>query len=112
MQCTQPHAIGAPAPMDKGFTPTPTGTTCLLSTAELFAAIKQAKHDKAHDGRGHAYADLLTLFHAAILPAFFVETQGNLSEVARLLGIHRSTIKEYCLLANVDMSGASVGGAV
>ena len=112
MQCTQPHAIGAPAPMDKGFTPTPTGKPCLLDSQAIINAIRTARSDHATKGRGNAYAHLLELFHQAIFPAFFVEAKGNLSEVSRLTGVNRETIRIWCRNHNIDMSGASVGGAV
>ena len=96
MQNTQTPAIGAPARLAKGYHPESTGTACLLPFQTYLDALQQAQADKATKGKGQAYAQLLNAFHQAILPLFFAETKGNLSEVSRLLGIHRETISIWC----------------
>ena len=111
MKTAQNHAIGAPAPADKGFTQNPS-KTCLLPTSTLLEALTQAKAQRATTGKATAYAALLEHFHRAILPAFFVECRGNLSEVSRLLGVHRETVKLYAKLANIDTTGATSQGGV
>ena len=96
MQNTQTPAIGAPALLAKGYHPESTGTACLLPLQTYQDALQQARADKATKGKGQAYAQLLNAFHQAILPLFFAETKGNLSEVSRLMGIHRETITVWC----------------
>ncbi|TXH71979.1 MAG: hypothetical protein E6Q83_00250 [Thiothrix sp.] len=96
MQNTQTPAIGAHAHLAKGFNPESIGTPCLLPFQTYIAALEQAQADKARKGKGQAYAQLLNAFHQAILPLFFAEAQGNLSEVSRLMGIHRETISIWC----------------
>lgn len=95
MQNTQTPAIGAPARIAKGCH-LHSGTACLIPFETYLDALHQAKLDKAKKGRGRAYVQLLNAFHQAILPLFFAETQGNLSEVSRLMGIHRETITVWC----------------
>ncbi len=104
MQNTQTPAIGAPAHLAKGFNPE---SICLLSLQHALDAIQQAHTDKATKGKGQAYHQLLNAFHQAILPLFFAEAQGNLSEVSRLMGIHRETITVWCkqLGLNTRMNG-------
>ena len=87
---------------------------CLIPTSTLLDALTQAKQERATNGKANAYAVLLEQFHRAILPAFFSECGGNLSEIARLLGIHRETVRLYAALADVSLkkNAASVGGAV
>ena len=82
---------------------------CLIPTSTLLDALIQAKQERATNGKANAYAVLLEQFHKAILPAFFAECGGNLSEISRLLGIHRETVRLYAALA--DVNAASVGGA-
>lgn len=96
MQNTQTPAIGAPAHLAKGCHPNSTGTPCLLPFQTFTDALQQAHTDKATKGKGQAYHQLLNAFHQAILPLFFAEAQGNLSEVSRLMGIHRETITVWC----------------
>lgn len=96
MQNTQTPAIGAPALLAKSFHPIPTGIPCLIPLQTYRDALQQARADKATKGKGQAYAQLLNAFHQAILPLFFAETKGNLSEVSRLMGIHRETITVWC----------------
>ena len=96
MQNTQTPAIGAPALLAKGFHPESTGTACLIPFQTYLDALQQAQADKATKGKGQAYAQLLNAFHQAILPLFFAEAKGNLSEVSRLMGIHRETISVWC----------------
>ena len=96
MQNTQTPAIGAPARLAKGFHPNSIGTPCLIPFQTYLDALQQAQADKAAKGKGRAYAQLLNAFHQAILPLFFAEAQGNLSEVSRLMGIHRETITLWC----------------
>ncbi len=102
------HATGAPAPAGKGLSPTSRSTRCILSSDLLLNVLVRAKQKRQQDGRANAYAELLEQFHKAILPAFFIETQGNLSEVSRLLGLHRETVKVYATLAEIDMTGKAV----
>ena len=96
MQNTQTPAIGAPARLAKGYHPESTGTACLIPLQTYRDALQQAQADKATKGKGQAYAQLLNAFHQAILPLFFAEAKGNLSEVSRLMGIHRETITVWC----------------
>ncbi len=96
MQNTHTPAIGAPAHLAKGLNPHSTGTPCLLPFQTFTDALQQAHTDKATKGKGQAYHQLLNAFHQAILPLFFAEAQGNLSEVSRLMGIHRETITVWC----------------
>lgn len=96
MQNTHTPAMVAPALLAKGFHPNPTGKTCLLPFQTFLDALHQAHTDKANKGKGQAYAQLLNAFHQAILPLFFTEAKGNLSEVSRLMGIHRETITVWC----------------
>ena len=96
MQNTQTPAIGAPALLAKGCHPESIGTACLIPLQTYQDALQQARADKATKGKGQAYAQLLNAFHQAILPLFFAETRGNLSEVSRLMGIHRETITVWC----------------
>lgn len=105
MQNTQIPAIGAPAPLAKGFHPNPTGTPCLLPFQTFLDALHQAHTDKANKGKGQAYAQLLNAFHQAILPLFFAEAKGNLSEVSRLMGIHRETITVWCKQLDLNSRG-------
>jgi DNA-binding protein Fis len=102
------HAIGAPAPTDKGFTPAPSMTL----PVSLLEVISQAKQERATTGKANAYGVLLEVFHKAILPPFFIECGGNLSEIARLLGIHRESVRKYATLAGIDTSGAAAVGGV
>lgn len=114
MQTANTYATATPVAGDKGLTATP-GTQCLkgLTTSTLLEAITQAKQERAATGKANAYSQLLEAFHRAILPAFFIECGGNLSEIARLLGIHRESVRKYATLAEIDTSGAAVvGGAV
>ena len=71
---------------------------CLLPSSVLSDAIQHAKQEAASRGKfgtSDAYAKLLKHFHAAILPAFIAETGGNMSAMARLLGVHRSSVRLY-----------------
>lgn len=71
---------------------------CLLPSSVLSDAIQHAKQEAASRGKfgtSDAYAKLLKHFHAAILPAFIAETGGNMSEMARLLGLCRSSVRLY-----------------
>ncbi len=112
MKTANTPAPVASATGDKGLTATPS-TRCLLPASALLEALTQAKTERATTGKANAYAVLLEQFHRAILPAFFIECGGNLSEISRLLGIHRETVRTYAALADIDMSGAAaVGGAV
>lgn len=93
-------------------TPTPASGKCLLHSSTLLEIITQAKQERAINGKGDAYAKIMEHVHRVTIPAFFIETQGNLSEVARLLGIHRETIRTYCQNADIDMTGAAGQGGV
>lgn len=105
MQNTHTPAMVAPAPLTKGFHPNPTGKTCLLPFQTFLDALHQAHTDKANKGKGQAYAQLLNAFHRAILPLFFAEAKGNLSEVSRLMGIHRETITVWCKQLDLNSRG-------
>ena len=111
MQTANTHATATPVAGDKGLTATP-GTRCLLPASALLEALTQAKTERAATGKANAYTRLLDQFHRAILPAFFIECGGNLSEISRLLGIHRESVRKYAAQASIDMSGAAVGGAL
>lgn len=105
MQNTHTPAIGAPALMAKGYHPEFIGTACLLPFQTYLDALQQAQADKATKGKGQAYHQLLNAFHQAILPLFFAEAQGNLSEVSRLMGIHRETITVWCKQLGLNSRG-------
>lgn len=105
MQNTHTPAMVAPAPLAKGLHPNPTGTACLLPFQTFLDALHQAHTDKANKGKGQAYAQLLNAFHQAILPLFFAEAKGNLSEVSRLMGIHRETITVWCKQLDLNSRG-------
>ena len=107
MQNATAHSTATPVATAKGLSPTPNSTRCILPSDLLLDTLVRAKHKRQQDDRANAYAELLTQFHKAIFPAFFTETNGNLSEVARLLGLHRETVKTYATLADVDMRGAA-----
>jgi hypothetical protein len=86
-------------------------TTCLLPTSLLLDTLIQAKAERAQRGKANAYGVLLDHFHKAILPAFYAECGGNLSEIARLTGLHRESVKKYVTLAEIDTQAAINGGA-
>ena len=87
-------------------------TTCLLPSSLLLDTLIQAKAERAQRGKANAYGVLLDYFHKAILPAFYAECGGNLSEIARLTGLHRESVKKYVTLAQIDTQAAINGGAV
>lgn len=105
MQNTQTPAISAPAHLAKGFNPESIGIPCLLPFQTFTDALQQAHTDKATKGKGQAYHQLLNAFHQAILPLFFTEAKGNLSEVSRLMGIHRETITVWCKQLGLNSRG-------
>lgn len=105
MQNTHTPAISAPAHLAKGFNPESIGTPCLLPFQTFTDALQQAHTDKATKGKGQAYHQLLNAFHQAILPLFFTEAKGNLSEVSRLMGIHRETITVWCKQLGLNSRG-------
>ena len=78
-------------------------TRCLFTSDQLFKIMREEKANREATGKGNAYAVLLEQFHKAILPAFLFECGGNLSEIARLLGIHRETVRLYAALADVSL---------
>lgn len=84
----------------------------MITSVDLIAAIAQAKKDRATKERGNAYQQLLNQFHAQVLPPFLVETQGNQTEAALLLGIHRSTFALYLKAANIDPQALAQGVTV
>ena len=92
----------------QGYTQAP----CLLPASILLDTITQAKAERAQRGKANAYGVLLDHFHKAILPAFFAECGGNLSEIARLTGLHRESVRKYVTLAQIDTQAAINGGAV
>lgn len=108
MQNATNHSTAAPVARAKGLTPTSHSARCILPSDVLLNALVRAKQKRQQDDRANAYAELLEHFHRAILPAFFTETEGNISEVSRLLGLHRETVKTYASNANVNMTGAAV----
>lgn len=105
MQNTHTPAMVAPAPLANSFTPIHTGKICLLPFQTFLDTLQQAHTDKANKGKGQAYAQLLNAFHRAILPLFFAEAKGNLSEVSRLMGIHRETITVWCKQLDLNSRG-------
>ena len=112
MQNATTHSTATPVVIAKGLSPVSNSTCCILPSDVLLNAIVTAKHKRQQDDRANAYAELLKYFHKAIFSAFFTETNGNLSEVSRLTGLHRETVKTYAVLAEVDMTGTGrVGGA-
>ena len=92
----------------QGYTQAP----CLLPTSVLLDTIIQAKAERAQRGKANAYGVLLDHFHRAILPAFYTECGGNLSEIARLTGLHRESVRKYVTLAQIDTHAAINGGAL
>ena len=92
----------------QGYTQAP----CLLPASILLDTITQAKAERAQRGKANAYGVLLDHFHKAILPAFYAECGGNLSEIARLTGLHRESVRKYVTLAQIDTQAAINGGAV
>ena len=112
MQNATAHSTATPVATAKGLSPTSDSKRCPFPDDLLLNTIVRAKHKRQQDDRANAYAELLEHFHKAILPAFFIETNGNISEVSRLLGIHRETVRTYATLADVDMSGTSAGGVL
>ena len=81
---------------------TPTG---LVAPCVVVDALHEAKTARQTRGRGNAYHTLLNAFHAEILPLFLVEAKGSFSESARLLGIHRETVKLYATQAGLVTGG-------
>jgi len=77
-------------------------TTCLLTPTLLSSTISESLQQRAEQGRATAYAYLLKHFHRSVLPQFIAETNGNIAEASRLLGIHRETLTTYCLNAEID----------
>ena len=92
----------------QGYTQAP----CLLPASILLDTIIQAKAERAQRGKANAYGVLLDHFHKAILPAFYAECGGNLSEIARLTGLHRESVRKYVTLAQIDTHAAINGGAL
>ena len=92
----------------QGYTQAP----CLLPASILLDTIIQAKAERAQRGKANAYGVLLDHFHKAILPAFYAECGGNLSEIARLTGLHRESVRKYVTLAQIDTQAAINGGAI
>ena len=86
-----------------------------VPTLDLFIitqTLEQAKADLATKGRGNAYHSLLNHFHFQILPLFLQDTNGNLSETAKLLGLHRGTVGQYVKAAHLDPKAFAQGGKV
>lgn len=88
----------------------PTGTLAAIPSSpclDLFAiahTLQQAQADHATKGRGTAYNTLLNTFHREILPPFLAATQGNKTNAALLLGIHRSTLATYLKDAGLEVA--------
>lgn len=99
------QGIATPVANVQGYHPS------LIPAALLQDTIQHAKQQRATTGKANAYAELLHHFHRAILPAFFVECDGNLSEIARLLGIHRESVRKYAALADLTCTTDLHGGA-
>ena len=99
------QGIATPVANVQGYHPS------LIPSALLQDTIQHAKQQRATTGKANAYAELLNHFHRAILPAFFVECDGNLSEIARLLGIHRESVRKYAALADLTCTTDCNGGA-
>ena len=71
---------------------------CLIPSCVVSDTLNQAQEIAAtggKHGKADAYAELLKHFHAATLPAFIEATNGNISQLTRLLGIHRSSVSKY-----------------
>ena len=79
--------------------------TGLVAPRVVLDALHEAKTARQTIGRGNAYHTLLNAFHAEILPLFLVEAQGSFSESARLLGIHRETVRLYATQAGLVKGG-------
>jgi DNA-binding protein Fis len=79
--------------------------TGLVAPRVVMDALDEAKTARQTIGRGNAYHQLLNAFHAEILPTFLVEAQGSFSETARLLGIHRETVRLYATQAGLVVGG-------
>ncbi|MBJ6612197.1 MAG: hypothetical protein JG718_17720 [Candidatus Thiothrix moscowensis] len=79
-------------------------TRCLFTSDQLFSIIHEAKQERASTGKGNAYARILDTLHKLILPAFAAECGGNLSEIAKVMGIHRETIRTYAAIAEINIS--------
>ena len=79
--------------------------TGLVAPRVVVDALHEAKTARQTIGRGNAYHTLLNAFHAEILPLFLVEAQGSFSESARLLGIHRETVRLYATQAGLVKGG-------
>lgn len=64
----------------------------------LSECVDRAMRQYFHDLDGHKISDLYRMFTAEVEKPFFKavmrECRGNLSEATRLLGIHRSTLRE------------------
>lgn len=80
-------------------------STGLVAPCVVVDALHEAKTARQTRGRGNAYHTLLNAFHAEILPLFLVEAKGSFSESARLLGIHRETVKLYATQAGLVTGG-------
>ncbi len=106
------QGIATPVASSQVCNPSVAQEQAFIPTSTILDALIQAKQERATNGKANAYAVLLEQFHRAILPAFFIECGGNLSEISRLLGIHRETVRLYAALADVKQNAASVGGAV
>ena len=106
------QGIATPVASSQVCNPSVAQEQAFINALRAYCLIPTAKTERATNGKANAYAVLLEQFHRAILPAFFIECGGNLSEISRLLGIHRETVRTYAALADIDMSGAAVGGAV
>lgn len=81
-----------------------------LDDRVIAEVISQAKREcEITGGEANAYIVLLRAFHRTVLPAFIRETQGNLSETGRLLGIKRQAVLAYCQQAGVEIDAMGVG---
>lgn len=110
MQTANMHATATSVADGSDFVASLSNTACLLPSSVLTETLNQAKKERTATGKANAYGVLLEAFHRIILPPFFAECGGNLSEVSRLLGIHRETIRRYVWLAEIDISNTTAAG--
>lgn len=97
MKNANTHGIASPEAAKQGENPTQCNH-CLIPSCVVSDTLNQAQEIAANSGKSgtaNAYAELLEYFHAATLPAFIEATGGNVSQLARLLGLDRSTLRKY-----------------
>ena len=97
MKNANTHGTATPVAATPGASPTQCNH-CLIPSCVVSGTLNQAQEIAANGGKhgsANAYAELLRHFHAATLPTFIEATNGNISLIARLLGIHRSSVVKY-----------------